>query len=88
MPTGGDTVAGPAKPRPFEKENPMNTRTRLLTVILVTAALALPAAPAPASTPDTFGGHVRDCAQTMGFSGTHNPGMHHGAAGWDGEPCQ
>ncbi|CAN5617433.1 hypothetical protein BH10ACT10_BH10ACT10_09630 [soil metagenome] len=28
--------------------------------------------------------HVRACSQSMGFSGTHNPGvMHHGLSGWD-----
>ena len=43
--------------------------------------------PAGAASAGSFGQHVRDCAQTMGFSGTHNPGMHHGAAGWDGDPC-
>ncbi len=51
---------------------------------LVIGLMVLPAGPARA---DTFGQHVRNCAQTMGFSGAHNPGMHHGAAGWDGEPC-
>lgn len=61
---------------------------RLLTITLLAAALVLPATPALASAPANFGTHVRDCAQTMGFSGTHNPGMHHGAAGWDGQPCQ
>lgn len=30
-----------------------------------------------------FGQHVRTCAQTHGFSGTHNPGMHHGASEFD-----
>lgn len=30
-----------------------------------------------------FGGHVLTCAQTMGFDGQHNPGMHQGIAGWD-----
>ena len=30
-----------------------------------------------------FGGHVVMCAQTMGFNGQHNPGMHRGFAGWD-----
>lgn len=32
-----------------------------------------------------FGHHVRSCAQTMGFSGEHNPGMHQGFRGWDPE---
>jgi len=49
--------------------------------------LALPAAPALATPSSNFGSHVRDCVKTMGFSGSHNPGMHRGAAGWDGEPC-
>ena len=34
-----------------------------------------------------FGQHVSHCAQTMGFNGQHNPGMHQGYAGWDGMPC-
>jgi ABC-type phosphate transport system permease subunit len=58
--------------------------------LLTGAVLAL--APAAGATTDTapvnFGQHVRQCAQTMGFSGAHNPGMHDGAAGWDGMPCQ
>ena len=37
--------------------------------------------------PDNFGQHVSTCAQTMGFDADHNPGMHHGASGWDGLPC-
>jgi len=66
----------------------MRTRNRLLALTVLAATLALPAVPALAGTPDTFGNHVRDCVQTMGFSGSHNPGMHQGAAGWDGQPCQ
>lgn len=34
-----------------------------------------------------YGQHVSECAQTMGFSSDHNPGMHHGLSGWDGMPC-
>lgn len=35
-----------------------------------------------------FGQHVAQCAQLMGgFTGTHNPGMHHGFAGWNGMTC-
>lgn len=30
-----------------------------------------------------FGRHVATCAQTMGLSGTHNPGMHQGITGWE-----
>jgi hypothetical protein len=65
----------------------MRVRNRVLVVTLIAGTLALPAAPALASTPANFGSHVRECAQTMGFSGTCNPGMHRGAAGWDGLSC-
>lgn len=35
-----------------------------------------------------FGQHVSSCAQSMGFDGTHNPGMHEGKSGWEpGEMC-
>jgi len=34
-----------------------------------------------------FGRHVSLCAQMMGFSADHNPGMHQGAHGWNGESC-
>jgi hypothetical protein len=62
----------------------------------ITAALAaatvLPASPTTAWAADItgrdFGQHVRTCAQTMGFSGDHNPGMHAGFAGWNGMTCQ
>lgn len=30
-----------------------------------------------------FGDHVVQCAQTMGFDGHHNPGMHQGFVGFD-----
>lgn len=67
----------------------MHIRDRLIvTTILTAGLLALPAAPALAEPPASLGSHVRVCAQTMGFSGSHNPGMHRGAAGWDGGPCQ
>lgn len=38
--------------------------------VLLSAAAASAAMPAPGP---TYGPHVSDCAQTMGFSGTHNP---------------
>lgn len=44
-------------------------------------------APAQALTGQEFSQHVRDCQQEMGFSGTHNPGMHQGFSGWDGHTC-
>ncbi len=66
----------------------MHTGNRLLALTVLTAALTLPASAALADTPDSFGAHVRDCAQSVGLSGDHNPGMHDGASGWDGTPCQ
>jgi hypothetical protein len=57
---------------------------------LVLAAFLLPlwgGGPAWADPPPNFGQHVRQCAQVMGFGGDHNPGMHQGAAGWDGMTC-
>ena len=29
------------------------------------------------------GRHVRTCAQQSGLDGTHDPGLHRGASGWD-----
>ena len=50
--------------------------------------LATPAAAhADRATGADFGQHIRTCAQTMGFTGDHNPGMHHGYAGWSGMTC-
>jgi hypothetical protein len=66
------------------------TTTRLLALLSLPAAVLLMAGPAAAATPadaGNFGTHVSTCAQTMGFSGAHNPGMHRGVAGWDGMPC-
>ena len=66
----------------------MRIRHRLIaTTAVATGLLALTTGPALAATPN-FGSHVRVCAQEMGFSGTHNPGLHRGASGWDGQPCQ
>ena len=59
--------------------------TTLLIPLVV--SLATPAWATPPSGADSFGQHVRDCAHQVGFNGQHNPGMHHGAAGWDGLPC-
>jgi hypothetical protein len=61
---------------------------RIVRVVLVgAAAAALLAAPVSASADSgigrLFGQHVSMCAQDMGFSGIHNPGMHQGFAGWD-----
>ena len=50
----------------------------------VIAVLMLPgsASADTGSTGRDFGSHVVMCAQGMGFDGQHNPGMHHGFAGW------
>ena len=45
------------------------------------------AAQASSGSPE-FGQHVAQCAREMGFNGTHNPGMHQGASGWDGSECE
>lgn len=34
-----------------------------------------------------YGDHVAVCAQTVGFDGVHNPGMHRGLSGWGGGSC-
>jgi hypothetical protein len=67
------------------------TRTRIASAVTAIAAatlvLAAPTAAMADTTGSQFGQHVRVCAQTMGFNGDHNPGMHHGYAGWDGMNC-
>lgn len=65
----------------------MRIRNCLVITTLIGGFLAVPGGVALASPSDNFGSHVRACAQTMGLSGSHNPGMHQGAAGWDGLPC-
>lgn len=37
----------------------------------------------PAVAAGDFGEHVSTCAQTTGFSGDHNPGMHQGFHEWN-----
>jgi hypothetical protein len=59
----------------------------VLPLLLGSLLIALPVtAHADPATPN-FGQHVSACAQTMGFSADHNPGMHQGVSGWDGMPC-
>lgn len=53
-------------------------------LLLATPAVAS-AQPGPAR--PGFGQHVSQCAQTMGFSADHNPGLHRGVSAWDGIPC-
>lgn len=58
--------------------------TRLAAIGTATAAAVLTVgALTPATAAGDFGDHVSTCAQTMGFSGDHNPGMHQGRHGWD-----
>lgn len=66
---------------------------RALATAAVAAVVLLHASPATAMsgpgpgesvvTGSAFGEHVAGCARGAGFSGTHNPGMHQGAHGWD-----
>jgi hypothetical protein len=67
------------------------TPIRCIAIATLTSAALVLATPAAAqadtATGADFGQHVRTCAQTMGFTGSHNPGMHHGYAGWNGMPC-
>ena len=67
----------------------MRKLSTMLAVITLAGAGVLVAAPAQAAnTNSDFGQHVSTCAQTMGFDGTHNPGMHQGKSGWDpGHAC-
>jgi hypothetical protein len=68
------------------------TRTIAITAVLAAALVITVPTAAFASTPTAtgagYGQHVRVCAQTMGFTGQRNPGMHHGFSGWDGMTCQ
>jgi hypothetical protein len=50
-------------------------------VVAVTMGLAPVAALADVATGTEYGEHVAHCAQMMGLSGEHNPGMHQGYAG-------
>lgn len=64
------------------------TKTKLVALpFAIGLLLVLPGAAQAAPSAVNFGQHVSTCAQTMGFNGGHNPGMHHGASGWDGMPC-
>ena len=48
--------------------------------LLMTAAGPALAADVPN---DDFAEHVRHAEEKMGFSGTHNPGMHQGISNWN-----
>jgi hypothetical protein len=64
---------------------------RLTTLLTVPLAVGMVIGASSASVadpgPTNFGQHVSSCAQTMGFTADHNPGVHQGASGWDGMPC-
>jgi hypothetical protein len=64
---------------------------KILIAAAAGALLALPWIPVQATgaaDASDYGNHVRNCAQTMGFDGEHNPGMHHGFSGWNpGHHC-
>jgi len=62
-------------------------RPLALAAIVTTAVLATPPAAQAEPSGADYGQHVRVCAQTMGLSGDHNPGMHQGYAGWNGMTC-
>ena len=47
------------------------------------AVLASTSASAATSDAATYGQHVRECVQSMGFDQTHNPGMHEGISMWN-----
>ena len=58
--------------------------SRVLVSLVSAGTLLLVATPAYAANANAdYGQHVRHCTQHMGFSGDHNPGMHHGKSGWD-----
>jgi hypothetical protein len=66
---------------------------RWIAVAALAGAVGLvPGTALAASSSDTtgreYGQHVASCAHEMGgFDGAHNPGMHHGFAGWTEQSC-
>ena len=58
------------------------TRLAPIATVLAIAMLTV-GAWTPATAAGDFGDHVSTCAQTIGFSADHNPGMHQGRHGWD-----
>ncbi len=63
-------------------------RMRLLvTAAAVLLALSAGTGLALASDGGVFGQHVSQCAQTHGFNGDHNPGMHRGHSGAHSGEC-
>lgn len=64
-------------------------RTFQIAIAVTVLAVPMIGTPAWADQPGAgdFGSHVSTCAQQLGFNGDHNPGMHQGAAGWNGMGC-
>lgn len=54
----------------------------LIPAVAVVAAVALAPSSAAAGDGRDFGRHVVHCAQSVGFDGAHNPGMHQGFSGF------
>lgn len=67
----------------------MTTLRRLATMTaagLILVVTSAGSALAADGTGRDYAEHLRMCRQTMGFSGTHNPGvMHKGYSGWDAD---
>lgn len=64
----------------------MRRTTYAAGIAALLAAMVVPAGPAVAA--PEYAEHVVHCAQEMGFSGTHNPGVHHqGFSGWQAHEC-
>lgn len=56
-------------------------RTAVLAALTSIALASGTATAATGSEGSTFGHHVSQCAQGIGFDGMHNPGMHQGFSG-------
>lgn len=66
----------------------VNIRRIPLVASLAAALLGIAGPADAAASPAPFGEHVVHCAQTVGFSGTHNPGVHHqGFSNWHEGTC-
>ena len=62
-------------------------RKLLAAAAIVVAVVSIPGVAGASEAHAEFGHHVVTCVHEHGFDGAHNPGMHHGAAGWDGSTC-
>jgi len=63
----------------FKQITRLAARGTVLSAVVMATAVG---AAAPATAAGDFGEHVSTCAQTIGFSADHNPGMHQGFQGW------